>query len=559
MNNKTYPLYEMPDVSTLRELVDNGREKGESVTAFYRGKHNDQPVTFGDCSRIIERLGTYLLSKGLHSDHIAIIGENSTEWVLSFLAVTNSGNTAVPLDRGLPNEDLAELVLHCDCRAVIFSEKNRATMEFLQDRGKPYTDMMYMPLSEFDAYVADGARLLDEGNTQFKDAGETIGRDTLASIVYTSGTTGKMKGVMLSHGNLASNTVAGCRFAEGDNAQLLLPLHHTFAWSSQMLAAFIYIKDLHISGDLKHILRDFQRNHPQNVAAVPLMADMLYKGIWDTAKKSGRDKKLKRGIRLSRFLMKFGIDKRRSLFREVHENFGGRLSLIICGGAALDSDTEIGLDDLGIQVLNGYGITECSPIVSVNRNYHYKFGSVGLPLPCNRIKIDDPDENGIGEIMVAGSNVMLGYYMADNPGVLVPPLNGWYHTGDVVDMDEIGFFTIKDRIKRFAKIGGEMVSLNAVQDMVIAATESMGEYNYGVVSVPHESKGEQIVLVTNNRDVTSSLLHEYVKNNGMSELYLPRIILYHDKLPVFATGKSDNVTLKKEVMEELNSSVEKAA
>ena len=134
----------MPDVCTLRELVDNGREKGEFVTAFYRGRHNDQPITFGDCSRIIERLGTYLLSLGLHSDHIAIIGENSTEWVLSFLAVTNSGNTVVPVDRGLPYEDLAELVLHCDCRAIIYSEKSRKTIEFLQGLGKPYIDIMYM-------------------------------------------------------------------------------------------------------------------------------------------------------------------------------------------------------------------------------------------------------------------------------------------------------------------------------------------------------------------------------------------------------------------------------
>jgi acyl-[acyl-carrier-protein]-phospholipid O-acyltransferase/long-chain-fatty-acid--[acyl-carrier-protein] ligase len=142
--------------------------------------------------------------------------------------------------------------------------------------------------------------------------------------------------------------------------------------------------------------------------------------------------------------------------------------------------------------------------------------------------------------------------MPDNPGVLVPPENGWYHTGDAVDVDEIGFFTIKDRIKRFAKIGGEMVSLNAVHDMVIAATKDMGaDYAYGVVAVPHESKGEQIVLVTNNQQVTSSFLHEYVKSTGLSELYLPRVILYHEKLPVFATGKSDNVTLKKEVMAEL--------
>ena len=446
MNNKTYPLYEMPDVCTLRELVENGRDKGESVTAFYRGRNNDQPITFGECSRIIESLGTYLFSLGLNSDHIAIIGENSTEWVLSFLAVTNSGNAAVPIDRGLPNEDLAELVLHCDCRAIIYSEKCKEAIGFLRGLGKPYSDIMYIPLSDFDTYVTDGTRLLAEGNTQFKDAGDIIGRDTLASIVYTSGTTGRMKGVMLSHGNLASDTVGACRNAEADNAQLLLPLHHTFAWSSQMLAAFIYIKDLHINGNLKHILKDFQHNSPQNVAAVPMMVDMLYKSIWDTARRNGSEKRLNRGIRLSRFLLKLGIDRRRSLFREVHENFGGRLSLIICGGAALDPETEIGLDDLGIQVLNGYGITECSPIVSVNRNHHYKFGSVGLPLPCNRIKIDDPDENGIGEIMVAGSNVMLGYYK--DPEATEEAFSGeWFRTGDYGRIDEDGFIYITGRKK----------------------------------------------------------------------------------------------------------------
>lgn len=482
MNNKPYPLYEMPDVCTLRELVDNGREKGEFVTAFYRGRHNDQPITFGDCSRIIERLGTYLLSLGLHSDHIAIIGENSTEWVLSFLAVTNSGNTAVPVDRGLPYEDLAELVLHCDCRAIIYSEKSRKTIEFLQGLGKPYIDIMYMPLSEFDAYVANGARLLDDGNTQFKDVGETIGRDTLASIVYTSGTSGRMKGVMLSHGNLASDTVGACRSAEAENAQLLLPLHHTFAWSSQMLAAFIYIKDLHISGNLKHILRDFQRNCPQNVAAVPMMADMLYKGVWDTAKKSGSDKRLKRGIRLSRFLMKFGIDIRRSLFREVHENFGGRLALIICGGAALDPETEKGLYDLGIQVLSGYGITECSPIVSVNRNHHYKFGSVGLPLPCNRIKIEDPDENGIGEIMVAGSNVMLGYYK--DPEATEKAFAGeWFRTGDYGRIDKDGFLFITGRKKNL------IILANGENVMPEELEMKLGRLEYVIDVVCYEENG----------------------------------------------------------------------
>ena len=147
---------------------------------------------------------------------------------------------------------------------------------------------------------------------------------------------------------------------------------------------------------------------------------------------------------------------------------------------------------------------------------------------------------------------MMGYIMPDNPGTLVPLKDGWYHTGDVVEIDEIGYVYIKDRIKRFAKIGGEMVSLNAVQDMVISAYEWMGaDFSYGIVSVPHESKGEQIVLVTNNTSVKQEVLHDYIKNNGMSELFLPRIILYHEKIPAFLTGKTDNITLKKEVMEEL--------
>ena len=158
-----------------------------------------------------------------------------------------------------------------------------------------------------------------------------------------------------------------------------------------------------------------------------------------------------------------------------------------------------------------------------------------------------------GELCVKGPNVMMGYIMPDNPGVLVPLKDGWYHTGDVVEIDEIGFVYIRDRIKRFAKVGGEMVSLNAVHETVVKAFEGDGtDFEYGVVAVPHESKGEQIVLVTSNRKVTNDRLHAYIRLNGLPELYLPRVILYHDKLPAFATGKADNVTLKKEVLAELN-------
>lgn len=208
---------------------------------------------------------------------------------------------------------------------------------------------------------------------------------------------------------------------------------------------------------------------------------------------------------------------------------------------------------MGIRMMEAYGSTECSPVVTANNSIFNRFGSIGKLLPAIKYKIEPvPGIEKGGELVVKGPNVMLGYIMPDNPGVLVPLEGGWYHTGDVVDIDEIGFVFIKDRIKRFAKIGGEMVSLNAVQEMVVKAYEWMGtDFDYGVVAVPHESKGEQVVLVTNNNQVKQEVLHDYIKNNGMSELFLPRVILYHDSIPVFATGKTDNVTLKKKVMEEL--------
>ena len=225
------------------------------------------------------------------------------------------------------------------------------------------------------------------------------------------------------------------------------------------------------------------------------------------------------------------------------------------GAEAIKPDTRnMWMERLGIRVMEAYGATECSPVVSANNRIFNRFGSIGKLLPAIKYKIEPVDgiEKG-GELVVKGPNIMLGYMMPDNPGVLVPLEDGWYHTGDVVDIDEIGFVYIKDRIKRFAKIGGEMVSLNAVQEMVCKAYEWMGaDFQYGVVSTPHESKGEQIVLVTNNRQVTQEVLHDYIKNNGMSELFLPRLIMYRDSLPIFATGKMDNVSLKKIVLEELS-------
>ena len=208
---------------------------------------------------------------------------------------------------------------------------------------------------------------------------------------------------------------------------------------------------------------------------------------------------------------------------------------------------------LGVRLMEAYGTTECSPAVAGNNMVFNKFGTIGKLCPGMQCRLEHVDgiEKG-GELVVKGPNVMAGYIFADNSGVLVPPQDGWYHTGDVVEIDEIGFISIKDRIKRFAKIGGEMVSLRAVENMIAKAYEGNDEFACGVVAIPHEHKGEQIVVVTNTPSLTMEKLRDFIKQNGYPELYMPRTILYKDKIPMSATGKIDNVTLKKMVLEELS-------
>ena len=396
MKNRPYPYYDIPDVDTLRGLIRYGEENGGEHTIFYTGRQNDEPMSFIEAAKKIRALGTFLLERGYAGRNIALLGENSTEWCLAYFGVTNSGNVAVPLDKELPQKDLAELVRRCDCAALFYSERLRSTVECFRSLGDALPPITFFPLAELEADIAEGERLLAEGSTAFDRV--DVQPDTLACIVYTSGTSGKSKGVMLTHGNLASDVAATCKCVTARNTQIFLPMNHTFSWASAMFAAFLYSVDAHISPNMKRVVKDLNRNKPQNISAVPLMVEMLHKGIWQNARNQGKEK----------------------LQRDLY--------------------------DMGINVINGYGITECSPVVAVNRNEHFRFGSVGQPLPCNRIKIYDPDENGIGEIYVSGSNVMKGYYK--DPEATAEAFDGeWFKTGDYGRLDGDGFLYITGRKK----------------------------------------------------------------------------------------------------------------
>ena len=466
-----------------------------------------------------------------HDENVGVLLPNAIATVCTFFGLSAYERTPVMINFSVGARNMVSMCKTAQVKTVITSrtfiikgklesvveeiEKSGCKIVYLEDIAKK------MSLS-----TKIGALL----SYKIKHVPHKIGGNRKAVIVFTSGSEGAPKGVLLSHANLIANVNQLSAIQTVTHKDLLfnaLPMFHSFGLMVGMLfplfqgaKLFLYPSPLHYR----------------------VVAELVYE--------------------LGATLM-IGTDTfLRGYAKIAHPYDFHTIRLMYSGGEAAKADTRsMWMEHSGVRMMEAYGSTECSPVMTANNGIFNKFGSIGKLLPGMQYKIEPVDgiETG-GELCVKGPNVMLGYYMPDNPGVLVPPADGWYHTGDVVDLDEIGFFTIKDRIKRFAKIGGEMVSLNAVQDMVIDATKNMeGDFNYGVVAVPHESKGEQIVLVTNNQDVTSGLLHEFVKANGMSELYLPRVILYHDKLPVFATGKSDNVTLKKEVMAEMFPANEKMA
>lgn len=469
-------------------------------------------------------LGKYFQKQTMPGEPVALLLPNSIAALCSFFGLTAYERVPVMLNFSVGAQNMVSMCKTAMVKKVITSlkfvktAKLESAVEVMKANG---VEVVYLEslakkislLNKIGAYV----------RYKLKRVPHKDGGSKKAAILFTSGSEGAPKAVVLSHANILSNIKQMSSIETiniTDTVFNALPMFHSFGLTVGTLfpvlegsKLFLYPSPLHYR----------------------VVAEIVYE--------------------IGATIM-FGTDTFFRGYGKIAHPFDFHNVRFMFGGAeAIKPDTRnMWMERLGIRVMEAYGSTECSPVVCANNRIFNRFGSIGKLLPAieHRIVPVDGIEKG-GELIVKGPNVMLGYIMPDKPGVLVPLEDGWYHTGDVVEIDEIGFVYIKDRIKRFAKIGGEMVSLNAVQEMVCKAYEWMGaEFQYGVVAIPHESKGEQIVLVTNNKQVTQEVIHDYIKNNGLSELYLPRLILFKEQLPVFATGKMDNVSLKKLVLEDLS-------
>ena len=457
---KNYEPYKHTSFDTIKDFAAFLRSKHNEKTAFmYQEKKKYKSVSYKEFVSDIEALGTYLFSKGFKNCHIAVFGENSYEWILTHFAVTTGKNVIVPIDKELEADDIEYLLTDSECKAIFYSGTYFDIIDSLKEKELPGVE--YISLKKLPKMIEEGRRLLEEGYTEYKDV--TVSKDDLASIVYTSGTTGRSKGVMLTHGNIVSNMyAASCNVIINGSTILLLPLHHAFGLVAGLFAVMNYGEMVYINKSLKKIIDDFKVAKPQNTFAVPLIAETLYKNIWINARKQGKEELLSKMVKLSNALRKVGIDLRKVFFKSVIEAFGGELNLMICGGAPIKPELIKDFDALGIKILNGYGITECSPIVAVNRNEFNVLGSVGIPLCCNEVKISDE-----GEVLVKGSNVMQGYYHNEAANKEVFTDDGWFRTGDIGRIDEYGALHITGRIKNLIILAnGENIAAEAIENLV---------------------------------------------------------------------------------------------
>ena len=413
-------------------------------------------------------LGNALLGLGLADKNIAIIGPTSYEWLVSYFAVLCGVGAAVPIDKELQDDEIANIIADSEAACVIFAGEYQDTMQSIAASLPEALCYINMGLPE----AKDGSLglygLIERGKQEKRGYEQReIDETSMASLLYTSGTTGKSKGVMLSQKSILAASEGGLSLLEIGKACLsVLPVHHSFECTHGIVMMIQNGTTICINNSLRYFADNLKLFQPDAVFLVPLFIERLEYMIWKDAREKNREEELRALIAKSNDEMKRGIDNRDEYFRDIKELFGGNLKLLLCGGAPLPARLMRSFREMGIMLVVGYGITECSPLVSVNGNRCYRDGSAGVPIPCCEVKIVDVDGNGEGEIWVKGDNVMLGYYKNEQ-ATRQAMKDGWFDTGDIGHFDEDGFLFVTGRKKNLIVLSnGKNVYPEEIEDFI---------------------------------------------------------------------------------------------
>ena len=480
-------------LETIRDIINNSNNKYKDAIAIQEKKNKKiVSYTYEQLRNDVYALGTKLIDMGLKDKHIAIVGENSYNWIVSYLAIITGVGVAVPLDKELDSEQISKLLEKGDASAVLFSKGflssideiiENSKLEFaacLNDTDK-YTDVQTL--------INEGRQLINEGSTVYEDS--IVNVNELNVIMFTSGTTGFNKGVMISQNNLLVNIEQSCKaFGIYHKTVAVLPFHHIYENVCGMMAPIAMGMNIFINDSLKYLSKNLKLVKPEMEVMVPLFLETMEKSIRVELKRMNLEKTFENSIKFSNFLLKFGIDLRRLLFRKVHANFGGKLKAIVCGGAALKPELITFFGDIGITIHNGYGITECTPLISVNLNKKGDHFSVGKIFSSCQVKIDNKNEEGIGEILVKGPNVMIGYYKDDESNEK-SFTNGWFRTGDYGSIDADKNLVICGRKKNLIVLSnGKNVHPEELEGYIY---EMMPYVKESLVYIDKNKKGSEVI------------------------------------------------------------------
>ena len=479
---------------SIREMMELAEEQaGDKIAFEYRDekdKNNIIKVTYKEFQKDTYYLGTALSTINMLKNHIAIVGDNSYKWIAVYFTVLETDGVFVPIDKELPYKDMVNLLSNSDSEVLFYGEKYE---KYIEQFKKDLPNIKYYiglnreedeeNVLSYDKFKELGKKEYELGNKTYVDL-EKKDLNELRMLVYTSGTTGVAKGVMLSEHNLVSSVYYGLQVADVETKCLsVLPYHHTYEAVSGILVGIHYHVTICINDSLKNVLKNLQLYKPDYIYLVPAFTEVFYKNIWNKVKKEGKEGGLKFLIGLSNFLRKIGIDKRKKIFKSIHEAFGGNLYQLVVGGAPIRPEIGKFFNDIGIMLLNGYGITECSPLVSVNRkNYNNDPATVGVILPCCQVEIRNKNDEGDGEIWVKGDIVMMGYYKQPEKTAKVL-VDGWFNTEDYGRINDKGQLVINGRKKNVIvlnngkniypeEIENYISSIPYVQEVIVKSTKN---------------------------------------------------------------------------------------
>ena len=435
------------EFQNLKEIMDFVAEKYGNNTAFiYKNEDKTQKteITYRKFREDIDAVGAYLISKGLKDKRIVVIGSNSYQWLVAYYATVINVGVVVPLDKGLPEEEIINSLAKCKADAIIYDESLDMDFEnIIKKDGITVTTLI--PMSDFSQEKIQGfSPLLRQYRPEFK----VIDKHAPDIILFTSGTSATAKAAQLTQRNIAS-TIAAMRkvepIYEDDVEMILLPLHHAFGNQGVLMFISNGATNVFCSG-LKYVQKELKEYGVTAFFCVPLIIESMINKVIKTAEKEGKLETLEKGRKIARLLLKLGIDVRRKLFKDVIDGLGGKLRFLISGAAALNPDTLQYATDFGLLTVQGYGLTETAPTIASESYFFRKPGSVGHAMPGVEIKINEPDEDGIGELFVRGPNVMLGY-LDDEEANREVFVDGWFNTGDLARIDEEDYVFLTGRKK----------------------------------------------------------------------------------------------------------------